>query len=73
MSALGNAPPAAASTVADVIVLGTPNEVAQLSYTVPPAMAGRVLPGHRVLVPLRSRKVTAMVMRVRERSPTSPR
>jgi primosomal protein N' (replication factor Y) len=58
--------------LADVIVLGTPKQVAQLSYAVPPAMAGQVLPGHRVLVPLRSRKVTAIVTRVRERSREDP-
>ena len=71
MPALGNAEPAAAPAVADVIVLGTPKDVAQLTYFVPPAMAGRLLPGHRVLVPLRSRKLTAMVLRVRPPSDQS--
>ncbi len=71
MSALGNHQPAANPTVADVIVLGTPKDVAQLTYAVPPAMANQLLPGHRVLVPLRSRKLTAMVVRVRERSSQS--
>jgi primosomal protein N' (replication factor Y) len=71
MSALGNHPPAANLTVADVIVLGTPKDVAQLTYAVPLAMVNRLLPGHRVLVPLRSRKLTAMVVRVRERSSQS--
>ena len=71
MSALGNHQPAADPAVADVIVLGTPKDVAQLTYAVPPAMANRLLPGHRVLVPLRSRKLTAIVVRVRARSSQS--
>ncbi|HEY2108100.1 MAG TPA: primosomal protein N' [Candidatus Binataceae bacterium] len=71
MSALGNHQAAANPTVADVIVLGTPKDVAQLTYAVPPAMADRLLPGHRVMVPLRSRKLTAMVLRVREPSSRS--
>ncbi len=54
--------------LADVIVLGTPKGVAQLSYAIPAALADHVLPGHRVLVPLRSRKLTAMVVRIRDRS-----
>jgi primosomal protein N' (replication factor Y) (superfamily II helicase) len=66
MSALGNRQPAPAPATADVIILGAPKEAAQLSYEVPPSMAGWVVAGHRVLVPLRSRKLTAMVVRVRE-------
>ncbi len=54
--------------MADVVVLGTPRQIAQLSYAIPPPMAGLVVAGHRVLVPLRSRKATAIVTRVRERS-----
>jgi primosomal protein N' (replication factor Y) (superfamily II helicase) len=52
--------------LADVIVLGAPKGVAQLSYEIPAALADQVLPGHRVLVPLRSRKLTAIVVRVGE-------
>ena len=55
------------SELADVIVLGTPKGFAQLRYEIPPALANQVLPGHRVLVPLRSRKLTAMVVRIRDR------
>jgi primosomal protein N' (replication factor Y) len=55
--------------VAEVIVLGTPKGVAQLSYEIPAAMAELLLPGHRVLVPLRSRKLTAMVVEIREQLP----
>jgi len=67
MSAPANHEPAANLRVAEVIVLGTPKEVAQLSYAVPPAMADHLVAGHRVLVPLRSRKLTAIVVRVRDR------
>jgi primosomal protein N' (replication factor Y) (superfamily II helicase) len=66
MSAPGNRQLAAYPRLADVIILGGPKEAAQLTYEVPPAMADLVLPGHRVLVPLRSRKLTAMVVGVRE-------
>ncbi len=68
MSAQDNSEPAAGPMLADVIVLGAPREAAQLSYAVPPAMAGRLQPGHRVLVPMRSRKLTAIVVQLRERS-----
>ena len=67
MSAGGNPQQVAAPMLAEVIVLGTPKGVAQLTYEIPVAMADQVLPGHRVLVPLRSRKLTAMVVRIRER------
>ncbi len=58
---------ASRSAVAEVIVLGAPKAVAQLSYEIPPALANQVMPGHRVLVPLRSRKLTAIVVRIGER------
>ena len=54
--------------LAEVIVLGAPKGVAQLSYEIPPALANQVMPGHRVLVPLRSRKLTAIVVRICEPS-----
>jgi primosomal protein N' (replication factor Y) len=72
MSAPGDTQRALNAELADVIVLGTPGQVAQLSYALPPAMAGQVVAGHRVLVPLRSRRVTAMVTRVRARSRDDP-
>jgi primosomal protein N' (replication factor Y) len=71
MSASGDTQ-AAVPELAEVIVLGAPREVTQLSYCVPPPMAGQVLPGHRVLVALRSRKVTAIVTRVRGRTGDDP-
>ncbi len=65
-------PQAAVPALAEVIVLGTPAGVAQLSYSVPRAMLDRLLPGHRVLVPLRSRRLTAIVIRIRARSAGDP-
>src|SRR5208282_671836 len=43
-----------------------------LTYSIPPALDGRVQPGHRVLAPLRSRKVTGVVAEVGERLSTAP-
>jgi len=49
---------------ANVVIVGAAHGVDQLTYEIPSALAGRVAPGHRVLVPLRSRKVTAVVLEV---------
>ncbi|MGC1341790.1 MAG: hypothetical protein WA854_05665, partial [Candidatus Binataceae bacterium] len=49
---------------AKVVIVGAAHGVDQLTYDIPPALADRVAPGHRVLVPLRSRKVTAVVLEV---------
>ncbi len=49
---------------ASVIVLGAAKGIDALTYEVPPEMAGAVEPGHRVLVPVRSRKLTGMVIEV---------
>jgi primosomal protein N' (replication factor Y) len=46
---------------ARVVIVGTAGTVERLTYAIPLALAGRVVPGHRVLVPIRSRRVTAMV------------
>ena len=51
---------------AKVVIVGAAHGVDQLTYDIPPALEGRVTPGHRVLVPLRSRKVTAVVLEVGE-------
>ena len=51
---------------ARVVVVGAVGKVDVLNYAVPAAMRARVAPGHRVLVPLRSRKVTAVVLEVLE-------
>jgi len=47
---------------ASVIVLSAPKGIAQLTYEVPPSLTDVVQEGHRVLVPLRGRKMTAVVV-----------
>jgi len=49
---------------ARVIIAGQAGHVAQLTYAIPPTLAGRVECGHRVLVPLRSRRMTGLVLEV---------
>jgi primosomal protein N' (replication factor Y) (superfamily II helicase) len=46
---------------ANVVLVGATRGFEALTYTIPPALAGRVALGHRVLAPLRSRKVTGVV------------
>src|SRR5437763_5142489 len=47
--------------LARVAIVGSAGAVDHLTYAVPPHLQGRVVPGHRVLVPIRSRRVTAIV------------
>jgi primosomal protein N' len=49
---------------AKVVIVGASRGVDQLSYEVPAAMAESLRVGHRVLVPLRSRRVTGVVLEV---------
>ncbi len=49
---------------ARVVIVGVAGGVEQLTYAIPPALAGRVACGHRVLVPLRSRRMTGLVTEV---------
>jgi len=49
---------------ARVVIVGAGVAVDELTYEVPPEMAQRVMPGHRVLVPMRSRKLTGVVVEV---------
>jgi primosomal protein N' (replication factor Y) (superfamily II helicase) len=51
---------------ARVVIVGSAGSVEQLTYAIPPALMGRVAPGHRVLVPMRSRRVTGVVVEVGE-------
>jgi len=51
---------------ARVVIVGAAGSVDQLTYAIPPALAGRVAPGHRVLVPMRSRRVTGVVLELGE-------
>ena len=46
---------------ARVVIVGAAGAVEQLTYAVPPALEGRVQCGHRVLVPMRSRRLTGLV------------
>jgi primosomal protein N' (replication factor Y) len=43
-------------------MVGAVRGIEELTYSVPPELEGRVRPGHRVLAPLRSRKVTGVVL-----------
>ncbi len=49
---------------ARVVVVGAVGKVDVLTYAVPAAFGAQIAPGHRVLVPLRSRKVTAVVLEI---------
>ena len=49
-----------------MVVVGAVRGVEQLTYLVPPELEGRIQPGHRVLAPLRSRKVTGVVLETAE-------
>ncbi len=51
---------------AKVILIGAARGVGQLTYAIPPALEGRVECGHRVIVPLRSRRMTGIVTAVGE-------
>jgi len=46
---------------ARVVIVGAAGTVEQLTYAVPPALEGRLQCGHRVLVPIRTRRLTGMV------------
>jgi primosomal protein N' (replication factor Y) len=56
--------PMAVAMQAKVILIGAVRGVGQLTYAIPPALEGRVECGHRVLVPLRSRRMTGIVTEV---------
>jgi primosomal protein N' (replication factor Y) len=45
-----------------VVIAGAPAGVEPLTYAIPPTLSGRVAPGQRVLVPMRSRRVTGLVI-----------
>ncbi|MBV8358401.1 MAG: primosomal protein N' [Deltaproteobacteria bacterium] len=50
--------------MAQVVIVGAVGALERLTYAVPPSIAEQLTPGHRVLVPLRSRRVTAIVTQV---------
>jgi primosomal protein N' (replication factor Y) (superfamily II helicase) len=57
---------------ARIVIVGASRGVEELSYQIPPAMSGALGVGHRVLVPLRSRKVTGIVLEIAEESASEP-
>jgi primosomal protein N' (replication factor Y) len=52
--------------MARVVIIGSVGTLQRLTYGVPAPIAEQLAPGHRVLVPLRSRSVTAIVTEVGE-------
>src|ERR1700721_2404716 len=56
---------------ANIVIVGATRGFESLTYSIPPTLDGLVLPGHRVLAPLRSRKVTGVVTEGGERLSTS--
>jgi primosomal protein N' (replication factor Y) (superfamily II helicase) len=56
---------------ANIVIVGATRGFETLTYSIPQALDGRVQPGHRVLAPLRSRKVTGVVTEVGERLSTA--
>jgi primosomal protein N' (replication factor Y) (superfamily II helicase) len=50
--------------MARVVIVGAVGGLERLTYAVPAGLAEELAPGHRVLVPLRSRRVTAIVTEV---------
>ncbi len=51
---------------ANIVIVGATRGFETLTYSIPAALDGHVQPGHRVLAPLRSRKVTGVVTEVGE-------
>jgi primosomal protein N' (replication factor Y) len=56
---------------ANIVIVGATRGFETLTYSIPIALDGLIQPGHRVLAPLRSRKVTGVVTEVGERLSTS--
>src|ERR1700687_1010174 len=56
---------------ANIVIVGATRGFETLTYSIPSALDGCVQPGHRVLAPLRSRKVTGLVTEIGERLSTA--
>jgi len=54
------------------VIVGASRGVDELDYEVPASLAGALRVGHRVLVPLRSRRVTGVVLEVSEQATAAP-
>src|SRR5215467_10095698 len=57
---------------ARIVIVGASRGVEELSYQIPPAMSDALSVGHRVLIPLRSRKVTGIVLEIAREPATEP-
>src|SRR5260370_16572549 len=55
---------------ANIVIVGATRGFETLTYSIPTSLDGLIQPGHRVLAPLRSRKVTGVVTEVGERLST---
>src|SRR6266849_861996 len=51
---------------AKIVIVGATRGFETLTYSIPPGLDGHVQPGHRVLAPLRSRRLTGVVTEVGE-------
>jgi len=51
---------------ANIVIVGATRGFETLTYSIPPMLDGLIQPGHRVLAPLRSRKVTGVVIEIGE-------
>src|SRR5271168_2263947 len=56
---------------ANIVIVGATRGFETLTYSIPPALDGLIVPGHRVLAPLRSRKVTGVVTETGENLSTA--
>jgi primosomal protein N' (replication factor Y) (superfamily II helicase) len=57
---------------ARIVIVGASRGVDELSYQIPPAMSDALSVGHRVLIPLRLRKVTGIVLDITQERATEP-
>jgi primosomal protein N' (replication factor Y) len=57
---------AMAERLAKVVVLGSVGATAALIYSIPPLYQHKIAPGHRVIVPVRSRRMTGIVLETGE-------
>ena len=57
---------------ARIVIVGASRGVEELSYQIPSAMSDALSVGHRVLIPLRSRRVTGIVLEISQEPATEP-
>src|SRR5579862_8313567 len=56
---------------ANIVIVGATRGFETLTYSIPQTLDGLIQPGHRVLAPLRARKVTGVVTEIGERLSTN--